>query len=92
MYEGHPEGKSRNTPTVGPVRRYPSKWTRPRVYKTEFPTLIIYLSLIIYAMLSDVNPHYLYLKEHIPGWDATEHIGQNKGKETKEKTKERGQR
>jgi len=25
-------------PTVGRVRRYPLKWTCPRVYKTEFPT------------------------------------------------------
>ena len=39
MYEGHPEHKSRNTHSwTRPVRRYPSKWTRPRVYKTEFPT------------------------------------------------------
>ena len=40
--EGHerrtPEGKSRNTPVVGPVRRYPSTWARPPVFKTVKPT------------------------------------------------------
>jgi len=40
--EGHVRRTSRSQvkkhPTVGPVRRYPSNCTRPRVYKTEFPT------------------------------------------------------